>query len=102
MTTFMASVVVGIGTYASRAIFILALAKRRIPDTVMISLQFVAPAVLSALVIAVLSNDDGTVALGIPEIAAFIAGGATVYRTRNHILTLVVGMTVFWVVRALV
>lgn len=102
MTTFIASVVVGIGTYASRAIFILALAKRRIPDTVMISLQFVAPAVLSALVIAVLSNDDGTVALGIPEIAAFIAGGATVYRTRNHILTLVVGMTVFWVVRALV
>lgn len=102
MTTFMASVVVGIGTYASRAIFILALAKRRIPDTVMISLQFVAPAVLSALVIAVLSNDDGTVALGIPEIAAFIAGGATVYRTRNHIVTLVVGMTVYWVVRALV
>lgn len=102
MTTFIASVVVGIGTYASRAIFILALAKRRIPDTVMISLQFVAPAVLSALVIAVLTNDDGTVALGIPEIAAFIAGGATVYRTRNHILTLVVGMTVFWVVRALV
>lgn len=102
MTTFIASVVVGIGTYASRAIFILALAKRRIPDTVMISLQFVAPAVLSALVIAVLTNDDGTVALGIPEIAAFIAGGATVYRTRNHILTLLVGMTVFWVVRALV
>lgn len=102
MTTFIASVVVGIGTYASRAIFILALAKRRIPDTVMISLQFVAPAVLSALVIAVLTNDDGTVALGIPEITAFIAGGATVYRTRNHIVTLVVGMTVYWVVRALV
>jgi branched-subunit amino acid transport protein len=28
-------------------------------------------------------------------------GGATVYKTRNHILTLVVGMTVFWVLRAL-
>jgi branched-subunit amino acid transport protein len=101
MTTFVASVIVGIGTYVSRSLFILALAKRRIPDSVVVSLQFVAPAVLSALVIAVLTNDDGTVAIGVPELAAFIAGGATVYKTRNHILTLVVGMTVFWVLRAL-
>lgn len=101
MTTFIASVIVGIGTYVSRAVFILALAKRRIPDSVMVSLQFVAPAVLSALVIAVLTNDDGTVAIGIPELGAFIAGGATVYKSRNHILTLIVGMTVFWVLRAL-
>ncbi len=101
MTTFIASVIVGIGTYVSRAVFILALAKRRIPDSVMVSLQFVAPAVLSALVIAVLTNDDGTVAIGIPELGAFVAGGATVYKTRNHIITLIVGMTVFWVLRAL-
>jgi branched-subunit amino acid transport protein len=101
MTTFVASVIVGIGTYVSRSLFILALAKRRIPDSVVVSLQFVAPAVLSALVIAVLTNDDGTVAIGVPELAAFIVGGATVYKTRNHILTLVVGMTVFWVLRAL-
>lgn len=101
MTTFIASLIVGLGTYVSRALFILALAKRRIPDPVMVSLQFVAPAVLAALVISVLTNDDGTVAIGIPELAAFIAGGATVYKTRNHILTLVVGMTVFWALRAL-
>lgn len=101
MTAFIATVVVGIGTYVSRAIFILALARRRIPDPVMVSLEFVAPAVLAALVVAVLTNDDGSVAIGIPEVAAFIAGGATVYKTRNHILTLVVGMTVFWGVRAL-
>jgi branched-subunit amino acid transport protein len=101
MTTFVASVIVGIGTYVSRSLFILALAKRRIPDSVVVSLHFVAPAVLSALVITMLTNDDGTVAIGVPELAAFIAGGATVYKTRNHILTLVVGMTVFWVLRAL-
>lgn len=102
MTTFIASVVVGLGTYASRAGFILALAKRRIPESVMVSLQFVAPAVLAALVIAVLTNEDGTVAIGVPELGAFLAGGATVYKTRNHILTLVVGMSVFWALRALV
>lgn len=101
MTTFIASLIVGLGTYVSRAVFILALAKRRIPDPVMVSLQFVAPAVLAALVISVLTNDDGTVAIGIPELGAFIAGGAIVYKTRNHILTLVVGMTVFWALRAM-
>lgn len=102
MTALVAAVIVGVGTYASRSIFILALARKRIPDTVLVSLQFVAPAVLGALVVALLIDDSGAVAIGLPELAAFVAGGATVYRTRSHILTLVVGMTVYWVVRALV
>ncbi len=102
MSFVIAAVVVGIGTYLSRAIFILALANRRIPDSVLVMLQFVAPAVLAALVVAVLIDESGSAAIGIPELAAFAAGGATAYKTRNHIATLVVGMTVFWVVRALV
>jgi branched-subunit amino acid transport protein len=90
-----------VGTYLSRAIFILALAKRTIPDRVLVALQFVAPAVLSALVVALLTDGDGSVAIGVPEIMALAAGGIVTYKTRNHILTLVVGMTVYWVVRAL-
>lgn len=102
MTTFIASVIVGIGTYLSRSIFILALARRRIPENVLVVLQFVAPAVLGALVVALLIDSDGSVAIGIPEISALALGGLVTYKTRNHILTLIVGMTVFWVVRALV
>jgi branched-subunit amino acid transport protein len=101
MTTLIATVIVGVGTYLSRAIFVLALAKRRIPDTVLVSLQFVAPAVLGALVIALLTSDDGSVAIGIPEGVALAVGGFTTYKTRNHILTLIVGMTVFWILRAI-
>lgn len=100
MITFLATVVVGIGTYLSRSVFILALAKRRIPDAVMVTLQFVAPAVLGALVIALLIGDDGSVAIGIPESSALAIGGFVAYRTRNHILTLIVGMSAFWVLRA--
>lgn len=100
MSFIIAAVVVGIGTYFSRSIFILALAKKRLSDSVLVSLQFVAPAVLASLVVALLINDDGSVAIGVPELAAFVAGGATAFKTRNHLLTLVVGMTVFWVVRA--
>lgn len=102
MTVFLATLVVGIGTYLSRAIFILALAKRTIPDSVLVVLQFVAPAVLGALVIALLIDSDGSVAIGVPEVAALAVGAAVTYKTRNHILTLVVGMTVYWVLRALV
>ncbi|MGD2060046.1 MAG: AzlD domain-containing protein [Acidimicrobiia bacterium] len=102
MTTFVATLIVGIGTYLSRSLFILALAKKRIPDSVLVSLQFVAPAVLGALVVALLIGEDGSVAIGVPEAIALAVGAFTTYKTRNHILTLIVGMTVFWVVRALV
>lgn len=102
MSTLIATLVVGIGTYLSRAVFILALAKKRIPDGVLLALQFVAPAVLASLVIALLINDDGSVALGAPELAGLVVGGGVAYRTRNHILTLLAGMVVFWVVRALI
>jgi branched chain amino acid efflux pump len=102
VTVFLAIVVVGVGTYISRSVFILALAKRKIPDPVLVALQFVAPAVLASLVVALLIDADGDVAIGVPETAAFVVGGFVAYRTRNHIWTLLAGMTTFWVVRALV
>lgn len=100
MTDFLVILVVGLGTYASRAVFILALANRRIPDPVLVALQYVAPAVLASLIVALLIDGDGNVAIGIPETAAFVVGGAVAYRTRKHIYTLIAGMTVFWLVRA--
>jgi branched-subunit amino acid transport protein len=102
MTAFLATVVVGVGTYLSRSIFILALARKHIPDSVLVVLQFVAPAVLASLIVALLTGPDGTVEVGIPEVVALAVGAGVTYRTRNHILTLVVGMTVYWVLRALV
>jgi len=96
-----AIVIVGMGTYFSRALFIVVLANRRIPDPVLVSLQFVAPSVLAALVVALLIDEDGAVAIGIPELAAFAVGGGIAYKTRSHIWTLVAGMTVYWVVRAI-
>jgi len=102
MTAFLVMVAVGVGTYLSRSIFILALAQRRIPDGVLVALQFVAPAVLAALVVALLIDEDGGVAIGVPEMAAFLVGGVVARLTKNHILTLLAGMGVFWVVRALI
>jgi branched-subunit amino acid transport protein len=102
VTTFVATLIAGVGTYLSRSVFILALAKRRIPKSALVALEFVAPAVLGALIVALLIDDSGAVAIGIPEASALAVGGFMAYRTRNHILTLVVGMTVYWVLRAVV
>ena len=101
MTELVAVFVVGLGTYVSHAVFIIALANREIPPTILRSLQYVAPAVLSALIVALLIDGDGNIALGLPESAGLIAGGSVAYKTRNHILTLLVGMTTYWVVQAL-
>jgi len=98
----LAVVVVGIGTYISRALFIVALANKRIPDPVLVALKFVAPAVTAALIVALLTDTEGNVAIGVAELAGFVAGGAVAYRTRDHIWTLVAGMAVYWVARALV
>lgn len=103
MFEFLAAVVVvGVGTYLSRAIFIVALADRKIPEPILTSLQFVAPAVLSALVVGLLIDSEGNVAIGLPEMSAFVVGGAVAYKTRSHIFTLIAGMAVYWAVRALV
>lgn len=101
MIAFLAAVVVGVGTYLARSLFILALARRHIPDTVLTALQYVAPAVLSALVVALLIDGEGNVAVGAPEVSAFVAGTAVAVKTRSHVFTLLVGMAVYWVVRAL-
>lgn len=102
MTAFLVTLAVGIGSYITRSLFILALAKKRIPDEVLVALQFVAPAVLASLVVAVLIDSDGHVAAGVPEFTALAMGSLVAFKTRNHILTLIVGMVVFWVVRAFV
>jgi len=102
VTDLLAIIAVGTGTYLSRGVFILALANKKIPDSVLVALQFVAPAVLSALIVALLIDSDGNIAIGVAEVSAFVVGGAVAYKTRNHILTLITGMGVFWLVRALI
>ena len=59
MSDFLATVVVGFGTYVFRAVFIVVLAKRRIPEVVLVALKYVGPAVLGALIVALLTDPRG-------------------------------------------
>jgi branched-subunit amino acid transport protein len=102
VSDFLATAVVGLGTYLFRAVFIVVLARRRIPDVVLVALKYVGPAVLGALIVALLTDSEGNVEIGVPEVAAFVAGGFVAHRTRSHVWTLFVGMAVYWVTLALI
>lgn len=97
MTTFLAVVLTGIGTYVTRAVFIVALADRRLPARLEHALEFVGPAVLAALVVTLLVDETGRVVAGVPEVAALAVGSLLAWRTRNLLVTVAVGMAVFWI-----
>lgn len=101
MSTFFAIVLTGIGTYLSRAVFILALAQRRFPPLAMRALEYVAPAVMGALVVTMLTTPQGEVLLGVPEIVGLASAAVVAQRTRNHVLSLTAAMVSFWLVGAL-
>lgn len=99
MMTLLAIVVTGCGTYFSRSIFILALARRQLPPRLMAALEFVAPAVFGALIVTMMVTPEGELALGLPEAVALTAAAVVAAASRNHIYTLVAGMAMFWLVR---
>lgn len=96
-----ATVVVGVGTYLTRASFILALADRDLPPNVRSALQFVAPAVLASLVVSLLLDGEGG-AVGWPEIGALAVGGLVGWKTRSLVWVLVMGMGTLWILDALI
>lgn len=102
MSALVAVLAVGIGSYLLRSVFILALANRRIPPAVIAALDFVAPAVLAALVVSLLVDADGRLAVGLAEAVGLVAGGATIWKTRNFLLSAGIGMAAFWIVGAFV
>lgn len=102
MTALLAVLVVGLGTFACRAVFIVGLAHREIPLPVLRTLEYVGPATLAALIASMLMGESGASAVGVPELAGLAAAIGCALRTRNLTLILVVGMAAYWLAHALV
>lgn len=93
-----AIIVTGIGSYLMRAFFIFALARYAFPPSLLRALEYVAPAVMGALVVSMLTNSDGELVAGLPEVIGLMAAALVAKLTGNHILSLVTGMLTFWLV----
>lgn len=96
MSAALAILITGLGTYLSRALFILVLAQRRFPPVALRALEYVAPAVMGALIVTMLTTPRGDVLIGVPELLGLLVAAITAHTTRNHVLTLFLAMGVFW------
>jgi len=96
VNVFIAILLAGIGTYLSRGVFIIALAERRFPPLALRALEYVAPAVMGALVVSMLTTPEGRVAIGAPELAGLLCAAFVTWKSRNHTLALIAAMAAFW------
>ena len=96
-------VVLAIGTFALRFSFIYLFGKVSMPDWLRRALRFVPASVLAALVFPALTYPNGTLDLSLDNIRllAGIGGALVAWRTKNVLMTIVVGMILFWILQAL-
>lgn len=97
-------VIGGLATFAIRATFILLVGQREIPGVLRRALHFIPPAVLTAIILPELILPAGELNLSPanPNLLAGIAAVLVAWRTRSVLLTILVGMVVFWLVRMVV
>ena len=98
MTLWLMIIGIGIITYAIRLSFIVFFSKREMPPRLLSILRFVPLAVLSAIIFPqlFLVNNVLTLSLQNPR---WIAGGfaaIVAWRTRNVLLTILLGMGALW------
>lgn len=102
MTAWVVFVVAGIGTYLARAVFILAVGDRSLPEPVERALSNVGPAVLAALTTSLLLSDGvAGFVTDLPEVVAVLVAVFVAWRTRNFIWTFLAGMIALWSLQAI-
>lgn len=102
MTAWLTFAIVGVGTYLSRGVFILAVGDRVLPARLERGLRNIGPAVLAALTSSLLTSDGLGQFLGsTPEVAAVIAGVVVGLRRRTFAAGFLATITVWGVLSLL-
>jgi branched-subunit amino acid transport protein len=95
-------VVIGLGTFLLRFLFIYLFGKIEMPDWLRRALRFVPAAALAALVFPALTHPAGHLDLSLQNfrLLAGLGGAIVAWKTRNVLLTILVGMILLWVLKA--
>jgi len=93
---------VGLGTFTLRFLFIYLFGKIEMPDWLRRALRFVPAAALAALVFPALTHPSGHLDLSLQNfrLLAGLGGAVVAWRTRNVLLTILVGMALLWILEA--
>jgi branched-subunit amino acid transport protein len=97
LTNLIAVVLTGLGTYATRAAFIVGLGDRSLPRPVERGLEYVGPAVIAALVVTLMIDESGSLTVGVPEAAALGVGAVVAWWLRSLLAVVLAGMAAYWV-----
>ena len=86
-------------TFAVRYPVLALVGKIPLPDPIFRSLKYVPPAVLTAIIVPAVLMPEGNIdlALGNAPLFAGILAGIVAWRSRNLLLTIVLGMLALWV-----
>ena len=90
---------IGLGTFSLRFLFIYLFGKIEMPEWLRRALRFVPAAALAALVFPALTHSSGSLDLSLHNLRllAGLGGALVAWKTRNVLLTIVVGMILLWV-----
>ncbi|OGO40805.1 MAG: branched-chain amino acid ABC transporter permease [Chloroflexi bacterium RBG_16_58_14] len=104
MTLWLSILFAGALTYTIRLSFIQLFANREIPAFVLKALRFVPAAVLTAIITPELFIQDGDLSLHLANgrLLAGLLAILVAWRTRNVILTILVGMAALWLLQWLI
>lgn len=93
---------VGLGTFTLRFLFIYLFGKIEMPDWLSRALRFVPAAALAALVFPALTHPAGHLDLSMQNfrLLAGLGGALVAWRTRNVLLTILVGMALLWILQS--
>ncbi len=103
MALWLTVIAMGLVTFAIRFSLIGALGKVTLPPLLVRSLRYVPPAVLTAIIVPELVLPGGTLdlSLGNARLLAGALAALVAWRTKNVILTVIVGMAALWILTAL-
>jgi branched-subunit amino acid transport protein len=104
MTTFWwVMIIAGLATFAIRLSFILLIGERDVAPWARRALRLVPPAVLTAIIVPEMLLPRGNLDLSLGN-ERLLAGGLAAlvaWRTRNVVLTIVVGILALWLLKAI-
>jgi len=103
MNLWLTMIAIGLATFAIRLSFISLFGKIEIPDLVRRALRFVPPAVLTAIIIPELLMPTGSMDLsfGNDRLVAGLLAAVVAWRTKNVVLTILVGMLILYLLQAI-
>ncbi|MCX6067699.1 MAG: AzlD domain-containing protein [Chloroflexi bacterium] len=94
-------IAIGVGTFLLRLSFIYLFGKYTMPDGLRRGLQYVPSAVLAALVFPAITYQAGVLDLSLhnARLLAGLGGALVAWRTKNVLLTIIVGMALLWLLQ---